>query len=169
MWGRADAGGERERVHPAEGAARESFRGKETARRQAACWGGGAAGAYVLDDHDEEGQLDAECLRRVRRARHKGRRDVGRHDLKHGRLNVVVGDALDVAIAHLLLPNLQRLGACARRGGRHKRKAGSATFALERGSRQHVGGEGGCFAGGGALCGAPVGWRLQRRMHTPIE
>ena len=67
--------------------------------------------AYVLDDHDQEGQLNAERPVRKVRARDERRRDVGRHDLKHRRLNIVVGDPLAVAVVDLLLPDLQRLGA----------------------------------------------------------
>jgi hypothetical protein len=67
--------------------------------------------AYVLDDHDQEGQLNAESPVRKVGARDERRRDVGRHDLKHRRLNVVIGDPLAVAVVDLLLPDLQRLGA----------------------------------------------------------
>mmetsp|Transcript_16531 Transcript_16531/g.39267 ORF Transcript_16531/g.39267 Transcript_16531/m.39267 type:complete len:257 (-) Transcript_16531:7-777(-) len=63
----------------------------------------------ILDDHDEEGQLDAKRLLRVSRARDVRGAHVGARDLQHRRLDVRVGDALDVAIAHLLIPDLQRL------------------------------------------------------------
>ena len=39
----------------------------------------------------------------------KVRRDVGRHDLEHAGLDVIVGDALDVAVLDDLLPDLERL------------------------------------------------------------
>ncbi len=65
----------------------------------------------ILDDHDEKGQLDAEGLLRVGGARDVGGAHIGADDLEHERLNVVVGDALDVSIAHLLVPDLQRLRA----------------------------------------------------------
>lgn len=64
---------------------------------------------YVLDDHDEEGELDGERLLRVNGARDEVRRHIRAHNLKHGRLNVCVGQPLDVTVAHLLIPNLQRL------------------------------------------------------------
>jgi hypothetical protein len=63
----------------------------------------------VLDDHDEEGELDAERLLGVGGARDVRGAHVGAHDLEHQRLDVVVGDALDVAVAHLFVPDLQRL------------------------------------------------------------
>ena len=36
---------------------------------------------YVLDDHDEEGQLDAECFGGVNRTGDEGCGDIGAHDL----------------------------------------------------------------------------------------
>jgi hypothetical protein len=39
----------------------------------------------------------------------ESRRDVRAHNLQHGGLDVRVCDALDVTIAHLLVPDLQRL------------------------------------------------------------
>ena len=54
----------------------------------------------VLDDHHQEGQLDAKRLLRVGRARDVVRGHVGAHDLQHGGLDVLVGDPLDVTIAH---------------------------------------------------------------------
>mmetsp|Transcript_15465 Transcript_15465/g.46749 ORF Transcript_15465/g.46749 Transcript_15465/m.46749 type:complete len:324 (+) Transcript_15465:184-1155(+) len=54
----------------------------------------------VLDDHDEERQLDGQRLARVRRRRDVRRAHVRAGDLQHARLDVLVGDALDVAIAH---------------------------------------------------------------------
>ncbi len=71
----------------------------------------------VLDDHDEKGQLDAERLLRVGRTRDVRGAHVRADDLEHQRLNVVVGDALDVAVAHLLVPDLQRLRAYAVQNG----------------------------------------------------
>ena len=54
---------------------------------------------HVLDDHDEVGQLDAQRLFRVRRARNEGGAHVVPRHLQHGRLNVRIRDALDVAVA----------------------------------------------------------------------
>ena len=64
---------------------------------------------YVLDDHHEEGKLDSEGFLGVHGARDVVSGDVGSHDLEHGRLNVGVRDSLDVAVAHLLVPNLKGL------------------------------------------------------------
>ncbi len=62
----------------------------------------------VLDDHDEEGQLDAERLLRVGGAGDVARVDVAADELEHGRVDVLVGEALDVAVADFLLPDLKR-------------------------------------------------------------
>lgn len=63
----------------------------------------------VLQDHHEEGELDAQGLAGVRRARDERGGDVGAHDLEHGGLDVLVRDALDVPVAHLFIPYLQWL------------------------------------------------------------
>ncbi len=39
---------------------------------------------------------------------------VGAHNLQHTAVNVLVSDALDVAISNLLVPNLQRFGSSRR-------------------------------------------------------
>lgn len=63
--------------------------------------GGRSRGSpYVLDDHDEEGQLDAECLLGLSGASDVVGGHVGAHDLQHRRLDVLVRDALDVPIPH---------------------------------------------------------------------
>ena len=107
--------------------------------------------AHVLDDHDEEGQLDAQGFVRVRRARDKGRRDVGRHDLEHAGLDVIVGDALDVAVLDDLLPDLERLRACEASGGE----------AASESSRLQAGG-GGCFIFRAARAACGGAWRTDR-------
>lgn len=56
---------------------------------------------HVLDDHDEEGQLDAQRLLGICRAGDVCRADIGAHDFNDQRLDIGVGDALDVAIAYL--------------------------------------------------------------------
>ena len=94
----------------------------------------------VLDDHDQERQLDPQRLAVVRRAVDVVRAHVGAHDLQHARLDVLVGDALDVAIAHLLVPDLQRLAA--------DRVQDREEARLERVAEHGLGGGGG---GGGAL------------------
>ena len=70
----------------------------------------GTTTTYVLDDHDEEGELDREGLLLVDGASDVVCRDVSAHDLDDGRLNVRVGQPLDVAVSHVLVPDLQGLG-----------------------------------------------------------
>mmetsp|Transcript_33647 Transcript_33647/g.89221 ORF Transcript_33647/g.89221 Transcript_33647/m.89221 type:complete len:218 (+) Transcript_33647:29-682(+) len=65
----------------------------------------------VLDDHHQEGQLDPERLARVRGAGDEGGAHVRAHDLQHAGLDVGVRQPLDVAVAHLLVPDLERLAA----------------------------------------------------------
>ena len=64
----------------------------------------------VLDDHDQEGQLNSQGLLWVKRSVDVVGRHVSTHDLQHGRLDVGVGDSLDVTVSHLLVPDLQWLG-----------------------------------------------------------
>lgn len=71
----------------------------------------------VLDDHNEKWKLDAESLLRIGRTCDVRGAHVGAHDLEHQRLNVVVGDALNVTVSHFLVPDLQRLGAYAVQNG----------------------------------------------------
>lgn len=61
----------------------------------------------VFEDHDEEGQLDAQRLASVCGARDEGGGDVRAHDFEHRRLDVLIGDSLDVSVADLLVPYLQ--------------------------------------------------------------
>lgn len=75
----------------------------------------------VLDDHHQEWKFDAERFLRVRRTRDVGGADVGADDLQHQALDVVVGDALNVAVAHLFVPYLQRLAADAVQYGQKAR------------------------------------------------
>mmetsp|Transcript_84094 Transcript_84094/g.228368 ORF Transcript_84094/g.228368 Transcript_84094/m.228368 type:complete len:205 (+) Transcript_84094:81-695(+) len=65
----------------------------------------------VLDNHHEEGQLNAQRLARIRRASDIGGAHVRAHDLENAGLDVGIREALNVAIAHLLVPDLQRLAA----------------------------------------------------------
>mmetsp|Transcript_35103 Transcript_35103/g.113645 ORF Transcript_35103/g.113645 Transcript_35103/m.113645 type:complete len:205 (+) Transcript_35103:67-681(+) len=65
----------------------------------------------VFDDHNQEGQLDAQRLARVRRASDVSSAHVRAHDLENAGLDVGIREALNVAIAHLLVPDLQRLAA----------------------------------------------------------
>eukprot|EP00961_Rhodomonas_salina_P242926 3281966-Rhodomonas_salina.2 len=66
-------------------------------------------GSYILDDHHKEGKLDAQGLVLISRASNVVGADVGPHDFEDRRLNILVGDALDMPVPHLLVPNLQRL------------------------------------------------------------
>jgi len=61
----------------------------------------------VLNDHHEERQLDAERLALLSWARNEAGVDIAADELEDARLNVLVGQALDVAVAHLLVPDLQ--------------------------------------------------------------
>ena len=64
----------------------------------------------VLDDHDEERKLDGEGLLGVDGARDVVGADVRAHDLEDGGLDIGIGQSLDVAVSHGLVPNLERLG-----------------------------------------------------------
>ena len=64
----------------------------------------------VLDDHNQEGKLDGEGLLGVDGAGNEVSRNVGAHDFEDRGLNIGIGDSLDVAIAHVLVPNLEGLG-----------------------------------------------------------
>ena len=63
----------------------------------------------VLNDHDQEGQLDAEGLVGVCGAGDEVGRHVRAHDLEHTALDVGVSDTLNVSVSHAFVPNLQRL------------------------------------------------------------
>jgi len=65
----------------------------------------------VLNDHDEERKLDAEGLVGVRRACDEARVDVAADKFQDGALDVLICEALDMAVADLLVPNLERLRA----------------------------------------------------------
>ncbi len=71
---------------------------------------------YVLDDHDQEGQLDAQSLRVFSWTGDIDRGHVCAHDLEHGRLDVGVRDSLDVAVPDIFVPDLQGLGPDRRLG-----------------------------------------------------
>ena len=86
----------------------------------------------VLDDHDEEGELDPEGLLLVGRAGNPGGGHVGRHDLEDGGLDVLVCDALDVAIAHVGVPNLEGLGPDGVKDGQEARLLGVLEHDLGR-------------------------------------
>ena len=68
-------------------------------------------GTHILDNHDQEGQLDAQSLVLIGRTRDVVGGYVRAHDLEHAGLDVLVRDTLDVAIPHLLVPDLQWFAA----------------------------------------------------------
>jgi hypothetical protein len=70
----------------------------------------------VLEDHDKEGELDAEGLLGVGGAGDVGRRHVTAADLKSGGLDVRVSDALDVTITDCGVGKGRREGEGAREG-----------------------------------------------------
>jgi len=78
----------------------------------------------ILDDHDQEGELDSEGLLSVSGAGDVSGTHVRAHDLKDGGLNVLIRDALDVAIANLLVEDLQGLGSNAVKDGQEPRLEG---------------------------------------------
>ena len=69
----------------------------------------------ILDDHDQEWQLDAQSLGGVSWTGDVGRADVAAHNLQDTRLDVAVGDTLDVTIAHCRSFRT-RFGHCSRLG-----------------------------------------------------
>lgn len=54
----------------------------------------------ILDNHDQEWQLDAQSLSGVSWTGDVGRANVAAHNLQDARLDVAVGDALDVTISY---------------------------------------------------------------------
>ena len=68
---------------------------------------------YVFDDHDQEGQFDGEGLFGVHGAGDVVGAHVGSHNFEDRRLNVGIGDSLNVAVTHILVPNLEGLGTIA--------------------------------------------------------
>lgn len=65
----------------------------------------------VLDDHDEEGELDAQSLLGVGRAGDVAGVDVATDEFEDGRVDVLVGETLNVAVTNFLFPNLERTGS----------------------------------------------------------
>ena len=65
----------------------------------------------VLDDHDQERQLDGQGLLWIKRSVDVVGRHVGAHDLENRRLDIGVGDSLDVTVSHLLVPDLEGFGS----------------------------------------------------------
>ena len=67
--------------------------------------------SYILDDHNEEGQLNAKGLVSVGGASDIVSRNVSAHNLENGGLDVGIRYSLDVPVSHALVPDLQGLGA----------------------------------------------------------
>jgi hypothetical protein len=64
----------------------------------------------IFDNHDKEGELDAQSLFGISWTRDIGGGDVRSFNFEDQRLDIIVRDALDMSISHFLVPNLQRLG-----------------------------------------------------------
>ena len=58
--------------------------------------------AYIFDDHNQKRQFDAKSLLRVSRALNACGADIGSHNFKYRRLNIRVGNTLDVAISNCM-------------------------------------------------------------------
>lgn len=89
----------------------------------------GPRAPHVFDDHDQEGQLDAQRLLGVRRACDVGGGHVGARDFEDGGLDVGVCDALDVAV-----PDCSGAGTGGNGHGYEMRGGNGA--AAQRGSRE---------------------------------
>ena len=68
---------------------------------------------YVLDDHNQEGQLNAENLLGVNRGIDEVSADVSSHDFEDRRLNIGVSYPFDVSVSHFFVPDLEGLGSIA--------------------------------------------------------
>ena len=62
---------------------------------------------HVLDNHDQVGQLDSQSFARVGRASDVGGAHIGPDYLEDEALDIRIRDPLDVAVADLLVPDLQ--------------------------------------------------------------
>ena len=57
---------------------------------------------YIFDDHDKEGQFNAERLTFILGAGDEGGGDISAHDFKNWTLDILVGDALDVSVVNCM-------------------------------------------------------------------
>ena len=55
---------------------------------------------YILDDHNEERQLDTQSFLWVLRTGDECVCDIGAHDFENGRLNILIGEPLDMSIVN---------------------------------------------------------------------
>lgn len=67
----------------------------------------------ILDDHHQKRELDAERFLRIGRTGDVSCAHIGADDFQHQRLDVLIGDALDVPVANLFVPYLQRFASYA--------------------------------------------------------
>ena len=58
---------------------------------------------YILDDHDEEGQFDAEGLLFDLWTGDEGSGDIGAHDFEHRGLDILISDPLDVSVVNCMM------------------------------------------------------------------
>lgn len=63
----------------------------------------------VLDDHDQEGKLDAQCLSGVRWCCDEHIGYIITADLQHTALDILIGDALDVTVPDLQSVKVSRI------------------------------------------------------------
>ena len=66
--------------------------------------------AYVLDDHDQEGEFDGQGLSGIDGAANVVGGYVSSHDLNNRGLNIRVSYSLDVTVSDVFGPNLEGLG-----------------------------------------------------------
>jgi predicted membrane-bound spermidine synthase len=64
----------------------------------------------ILDDHHQKRQLDPQSTVLLSRAGNIVCRDIGTNDFQDGRLDVVVSDTFDVAVADFFVPDLEGFG-----------------------------------------------------------
>lgn len=67
----------------------------------------------ILDYHNQKRQFDPQRLLRVGWTSDVGGADICSNNFQHQTLDIVVGDALYMAISHFFVPNLQRFAAYA--------------------------------------------------------
>lgn len=66
---------------------------------------------HVFNNHDEIRKADAQRFSGISGACDEGRADIGSKNLEHEGLNVIVCDALDMPVAYLFIPYLERFAA----------------------------------------------------------
>ena len=66
---------------------------------------------YVLDDHDQEGQLDCKGLLGIYWASDVVSGDIGAHNFENRGLNIRISYSLNMTISHVLMPDLEGFGS----------------------------------------------------------